>query len=94
MRGSVNLTYVEPEVSYNLESGWYGDIDPPMTFDWTAEAANGWTIPLGADIGKVFNLGLHAMGFQLGAYYLLKRPDGIPRWIIRLQLTALFPTRR
>ena len=62
-----------------------------MTFDWTADAANGWTIPIGADLGKAFNLGTHAMGLQLGAYDLLKRPDGAPQWIIRLQVipTAL-----
>jgi hypothetical protein len=91
-RGSVNQTYVEPEVSYNLESGWYGDIDPAMTFDWTAAAANGWTIPIGADVGKAFSLGSQAMGIQLGAYDLLKRPDGTPQCIIRVQLTALFPS--
>jgi len=89
-RGSVNQTYVEPEVSYNLESGWYGDIDPPMTFDWTADGVNGWTIPLGADVGKAFSLGSQAMGLQLGAYDFLERPDGAPQWIIRVQLTALF----
>jgi hypothetical protein len=93
-RGSVNQTYVEPEISYNLESGWYADIDPQMTFDWTADAANGWTIPIGADLGKAFNLGSHAMGLQLGAYDLVKRPDGAPQWTIRIQLTALFPTRQ
>jgi hypothetical protein len=82
---------VEPEVSYNLDSRWYGDIDPQMTFDWTADAANGWTIPLGADVGKAFSLGSQSMGLQLGAYDLLKRPDGAPPWIIRVQLTALFP---
>jgi hypothetical protein len=92
VRGSVHQTYVEPEVSYNLESGWYGDIDPQMTFDWTADAANGWTIPLGADVGKAFSVGSPAMGIQLGAYDLLKRPEGTPQWIIRVQLTALFPS--
>ncbi|HVN90644.1 MAG TPA: hypothetical protein VMT61_12585 [Candidatus Binataceae bacterium] len=40
-RGSVNQTYLEPELSYNFDSGWYVDIDPPITFDWTADAANG-----------------------------------------------------
>ena len=92
-RGSVNQTYIEPEISYNLESGWYGDIDPPMTFDWTAEASNGWTIPMGADVGKAFHFGSHAFGLQFGAYDLLKRTDATPQWIIRVQLTALFPTR-
>ena len=91
-RGSVNQTYVEPEVSYNLETGWYGDIDPPITFDWTAAAINGWTIPLGADVGKAFSVGSQAMAIQIGAYDLLKRPDGAPQWIMRVQLTALFPS--
>lgn len=93
-RGSVNQTYVEAEISYNFESGWYVDCDPPMTFDWTADAANGWTIPIGADVGKVFNVGSHAMSFQLGAYDLVKRPNVAPQWIIRMQVTALFPTQR
>jgi hypothetical protein len=46
----------------------------------------------GADVGKAFNLGSHAMGFQVGAYELAKRPCGAPQWIIRVQLTAVFPT--
>jgi hypothetical protein len=91
-RGSINQTYVEPEVSYNFDSGWYVDCDPPMTFDWTANAANGWTIPIGADVGNAFSVGSHAMSFQLGGYDLAKRPDGAPQWIIRIQVTALFPT--
>jgi hypothetical protein len=93
-RGSVNQTYIEPEISYNFESGWYADVDPPMTFDWTADAANGWTVPIGADVGDAFNVGSHAMSLQVGAYDLAKRPQGAPQWIIRIQLTALFPTGR
>ena len=93
-RGSVNQTYVEPQVSYNFESGWYVDCDPQMTFDWTADSANGWTIPIGADVGEAFNVGSHAMSLQFGAYDLAKRPSGTPQWIIRVQLTALFPTVR
>jgi hypothetical protein len=91
-RGSVNQTYIEPEVSYNFESGWYVDCDPAITFDWTADAANGWTIPIGADVGNAFDVGSHAMSFQIGIYDLVKRPDGAPQWIIRVQVTALFPT--
>jgi hypothetical protein len=63
-----------------------------MTFDWTADAANGWTIPLGADVGKAFSVGSQAMGIQLGAYDLLRRSDSTPQWIICVQLTALFPS--
>lgn len=93
-RGSVNLTYIEPLVSYNLESGWYADLDPAITFDWTADASNGWTLPMGADIGKTFNLGTQAMSLQVGSYDFVDRPDGTPQWMIRVQLTLLFPTSR
>ena len=55
-RGSVNQTYIEPQISYNFESGWYVDCDPAITYDWTADTANAWTIPMGADVGKAFEL--------------------------------------
>jgi hypothetical protein len=90
-RGSVNRTYVEPEVSYNFESGWYVDCDPQMTYDWTADTANAWTIPMGADVGKAFKMGSQDLSLQLGAYDLLKRPDGAPQWIVRVSVTFLFP---
>lgn len=92
-RGSVNQTYIEPVISYNFESGWYADVDPQMTFDWTADAANAWTIPMGADVGKAFNLGSQSLSLQVGAYDLLKRPDGDPQWIMRVSVTFLFPSR-
>ena len=47
--GSVNQTYIEPEISYNFDSGWYADCDPPITYDWTADSDNAWLIPTGAD---------------------------------------------
>ncbi len=35
-----------------------------------ADGADGWTLPISADVGKAFNIGSHAMSFQLGAYDL------------------------
>ena len=90
-RGSINQTYLEPQVSYNWESGWFADVDPQMTFDWTADSSNGWTIPLGADAGKAFIIGSQSMSWQLGAYDLVKRPQGNPQWFVRVQLTVLMP---
>ena len=75
-RGSVNQTYIEPEVSYNFESGWYAQIDPPITYDWTAEMKNAWVLPAGADVGKAFNIGPQAMSLQIGAYDFVKHPEG------------------
>ena len=90
-RGSVAQTYIEPQISYNLESGWYADIDPQMTYDWTANTANAWLIPMGADVGRAFNIGTQNISLQVGAYDLVKRPDGAPRCIMRVSVTFLFP---
>jgi hypothetical protein len=91
-RGSVNMTFIEPEVSYNLDSGWYGQINPDITYDWTAEMKDAWVLPIGADVGKAFTLGPQSMSLQVGAYNLPKHPEGGPKWIMRAQLTLLFPT--
>jgi hypothetical protein len=93
-QGSVNQTYIEPEVSYSSESGWYADCDPAITYDWTVDAANAWIIPMGGDVGKAFKIRSQDVGLQIGSYYLIERPEGAPQWIIRVQLTLLFPTGR
>ncbi|MGO9061381.1 MAG: transporter [Candidatus Binataceae bacterium] len=93
-RGSVNQTYLEPDISYNFESGWYVQCDPAITYDWTADTANAWTIPMGADIGRAFKMGSQDLSLQAGAYDLLKRPDGAPQWIVRVSVTLLFPASR
>jgi len=90
-RGSVNQTYIEPQLSYNFENGWSVDCDPQITYDWTADTANAWLIPMGADIGKAFNIASQSLSLQIGAYDLLKRPDGAPQWIMRATITLLFP---
>jgi hypothetical protein len=93
-RGSINQTYIEPNLSYNLDSGWYAQIDPPITYDCTAEKRSAWTLPIGADVGDVFQLGEDHLGLQVGSYDFVKHPQGGPGWMIRVQATLLFPTRR
>jgi hypothetical protein len=90
-RGSVNLTYIEPQVSYNFESGWYTQIDPPISYDWTADTNDAWVLPIGADVGKAFDLGRQAMSLQIGSYDFVEHPGGGPQWMIRAQITLLFP---
>ena len=89
-RGSINQTYIEPQVSYNFTSGSYIQCDPAMTYDWTADENDAWDIPMGIDVGQAFQLEEHALSFQVGGYDYLKYPDGTPQWIVRAQLTVLF----
>jgi hypothetical protein len=57
----------------------------------TADSANAWIIPMGADVGRVFKVVSQDFSLQVGTYGLLKRPDGAPQWIVRVNLTLLFP---
>jgi hypothetical protein len=91
-RGSVNQTDIEAQISYNFESGWYIQTDPTFSCDWTADQANAWTVPVGADVGKAFALGSQQISLQIGSYDFVKHPDGAPEWMIRASITLLFPS--
>jgi hypothetical protein len=87
----VNQTSTEVDLSYNFESGWYIQTDPTITYDWSATPRRALTLPVGIDVGKVTRIGAQDVSFQLGAYDALKSPAGIAQWIIRAQITLLFP---
>lgn len=91
-RKSNALTFA-PTLTYNLPSGWFiGYSDFNWTFDWESEGAA--TIPLGAQVGKVFNIGKQPFSASVEAGYNVVRPANAPSpgWMIGLELTALFPT--
>ena len=89
-RGAVNLTSLEVLVSYNFPGGWYIQFDSTNSYDWTADSRNAWTVPLGLDVGKVFDLGARSISVQLGAYKNVERPAGTPEWIVRAQILFQF----
>jgi hypothetical protein len=90
-RTAVNQTSMEVELSYNFESGWYIQTDPTITYDWSAVPRRALTLPVGIDVGKVTKIGGQDISFQFGVYDALKRPAGTAQWIIRTQITLLFP---
>jgi hypothetical protein len=90
-RDDVSQTTLEPVISYNLENGWYAAFDSTMTANWNAPADKRWTIPVGLDVGKAFQLGKQSLSLQLGTYYNIERAEGAARWLIRLQVSLIFP---
>jgi hypothetical protein len=90
-RTGVNQTSMEVEISYNFKSGWYIQTDPTITYDWSAVPRQALTLPAGIDVGKVTKIGGRDVSFQIGAYDALKSPAGPAQWIIRTQITLLFP---
>jgi hypothetical protein len=89
-RDNVSQTTLEPVISYNFASGWFVAFDSTMTADWHA-ADNRWTIPVGLDAGRTFQIGKPSITLQLGTYYNVERAEGAAKWLIRFQVTLVFP---
>jgi hypothetical protein len=90
-RADVSQSTFEPVLSYNFESGWYIDFDSTITADWNASANKRWTIPVGLDVGKAFQIGKQSISFQFGTYYNVKRAEEVARWLVRFQVSLIFP---
>ena len=90
-RAPVNQTAAEPNVSYNFDSGWYIQFDPTITYDWAAASRDALTLPLGIDVGKAMQIGARSLTLQIGAYDFVKHPTDATQWVVRAQITFLFP---
>jgi hypothetical protein len=79
---------------YNFESkpGMYLGYNNAMTFNWEATSSNKLTVPLGATFGKTMPVGDGAgLDLSIGAYKLVARPDGAPRWQLKFGISYFFP---
>jgi hypothetical protein len=90
-RPSVSQSTFEPVISYNFDSGWFLGFDSTMTADWNAPADKRWTIPLGLDAGKTFQVGKHSLSLQFGTYYNIERAEGAAKWLLRFQISLVYP---
>ena len=68
-------------VNYNLDNGWLLITDMVITANWTADADNRWTVPLGGGIGWMFKRGNPPINSRLEAYCTVVRPDDAPALI-------------
>lgn len=86
----VNIFYFQYIVTRFLEKKWYVTSAPIITANFEAEKGQQWTFPIGAGVGKMFNLGKQPMDFTMQTYYNVATPDGGPDWQLRAQLKFIF----
>ncbi len=95
----VNALLIQPFLNYNLAAGWYLISSPIITSDWTAAGGNGWVVPIGGGIGRLFRIGKQPFNASLQAFWNAARPSFLGEQLqgpvtIRAQLQALFPMGR
>jgi hypothetical protein len=88
---SYDTFLVQPFANYNFGGGWYVGTSPVITANWLTAGNNAWTLPLGANVGKVVMIGGKLpVNFSLGAYYNVLRPEYGSTWQLRTQVTFIF----
>jgi hypothetical protein len=92
-RPAVNTMLLQYFVNYNFKHGTYLSSAPIITANWKAPSGDKWLVPIGIAAGQIFKAGKQPMNAQVGLYYNLIHPDGLPygNWQVRLQLALLFP---
>ncbi|MEM9382237.1 MAG: hypothetical protein AAGB93_19940 [Planctomycetota bacterium] len=92
--GNFNTLTLQPMVFYNLKSvpGAVIGYNSPIAADWKASSSNTWTLPLGATVGRTFDMGDgYGIDLSIGPYYNVLRPDGAADWQIRWGVSLLLP---
>ena len=86
-----SLMTINPFFNYNFGEGWYVGSSPIITANWQTSGNNAWTLPVGAEIGRVIKIGGKLpVNFQIGAYYNALRPEFGATWQLRTQVTLIF----
>jgi hypothetical protein len=86
-----SLFTVNPFFNYNFGEGWYLGTSPIITANWLMAGNDAWTLPVGADFGRVIKIGGRLpVNFQIGAYYNALRPQFGSTWQFRTQVTLIF----
>jgi hypothetical protein len=86
-RSQVNAFFLQPFININLPKHTYLVTAPEITGDWVH---SNWVLPVGAGAGAILKLGLPA-NVSLQAYWNALAPAGTPTWLVRFQITFLFP---
>lgn len=86
-RRRVNTFFLQPFVNVNLPKHTYLLTAPEITADWVSGK---WVVPVGGGAGAVLKLGLPA-SVSLQGYWNALAPTGSPKWLVRFEITYLFP---
>lgn len=80
-----------PLINRFFGGGWSVGYSGNILVDWKAPSGEGWTVPLGASVGKVVKFGRLPVQLQVGGQYFVERPLGGPEWNFQLQITPVIP---
>ena len=88
-REDVNLTYLQPFLSYTTKNAWTFSLNAESSFNWDEDE---WSVPINLLASKLIKIG--KLPVQIGAgvrYWAASTPQGPEGWGVRIQMTFLLP---
>ena len=89
-RSYVSMTTVQPFLTYLLGNGWASTVNAEVGYNWQAVSTERWSIPVGASIGKVVQIGGQYFNIAGAGIFYAERTAYSPKWEIRINLTYVF----
>lgn len=88
-RPSINSSFVQPFVSYNLPTATSFTLQAEATYDWREKESS---VPVTALVGQILRIGGLPVQFAAGPRYFVSSAANGPRgWGARATVTLLFP---
>lgn len=87
-REDVNVTFLQPFISYITETKTTFTVNAESTYDW--ERAQ-WSVPVNFVVSQMFKISSQPVQASIGGRWHAEGPDGGPEWGLRAGLTFLFP---
>jgi hypothetical protein len=85
------VSTLNPFANYNFGDGWFVGTVPVITANWRTSGNKAWTLPVGAQVGRLIKLGGKLpVNLLVGAYYNALRPQFGSTWQLRTQIAAIF----
>lgn len=90
-RKDVNQLLIRGLIRRRLGGGWYFTSNPIITANWKAPSGQIWLIPLGAGIGRRFEISSISVALAVHYYHHVIKPDGAPDGLFRLDFIIPVP---
>lgn len=88
--GSVNVSFLQPFVSYTTADAWTFTLNSETTYDWSNDKL---TVPINAVVSKLIKVGGQPVSLFVGGRYNAISPQSGPKGLgVRAGMTFLFPT--
>jgi hypothetical protein len=80
-RTRYSVATFNPFINYNFGGGWFVGTVPIITADWKSTGDKAWTLPVGAQVGRLIKIADKLpVNLLIGAYYNALRPEFGSTW--------------